>query len=84
MWSERRGKLLVVPQHLRGFIEILLVAFIAPDHEVALQSRWRRVDIRLSKRDSMLIEKILSTMKPVILVHHYPAVIVIFPHKYLL
>jgi hypothetical protein len=60
------------------------MAFIAPDREVALQSRWRREDICLGKRDSMLIEKILSAMKPIVLAHHHPAVTVIFPHKYLL
>ena len=37
MGKERRGKLLVVPQHLGGFIEILLVAFIALDREVAFE-----------------------------------------------
>jgi hypothetical protein len=84
MGSERCGKLLVVSQHLRGFIEVLLVASIAPDGEVALQSRRRRIDIRLGKRDSMLVEKILSTVKPIVFAHHHPAVIVIFPHTSLL
>jgi hypothetical protein len=71
-------------QHIGGFIEVLLVAFIAPDREVALQSRRRCVDICLGKRNTMLIEKSLSAMKPIVLAQYHPAVTVIFPHASLL
>jgi hypothetical protein len=54
MRSERYGKLLVVPQQIGGFIEILLVAFIASDREVAFESGRRRVDICLAKGNLML------------------------------
>jgi hypothetical protein len=84
MRSERYGKLLVVPQHIGGFIEIPLVAFIAPDREVAFESRRSRVGICFGKRNFMLIEKTLSPMKPIIFAHYHPAVTVIFPHTSLL
>jgi len=84
MRSERYGKLLVVPQQIGGFIEILLVAFIAPDREVALESRRKRVDICLAEGNFMLKEKIHSIVKPIVLAHYHPAVIVIFPHTSLL
>jgi hypothetical protein len=84
MRSERYGKLLVVPQHIGGFIEILLVAFIAPDSEVAFESRRGRVDICLAKGNCMLKEKIYSIVKPIVLAHYRPAVTVIFPHAGLL
>src|ERR1700674_5366141 len=80
MGNERRWKLLVVPQHIGGFIEILLVAFIAPDCEVAFDSGRRRVDICLAEGNFMLKEKIHSIVKPIVLAHYHPAVTVIFPH----
>jgi hypothetical protein len=84
MRSERYGKLLVVPQHIGGFIEILLVAFIALDREVAFEGRRRRVDICLAKGNFMLKEKAHSFVKPIVLAHYHPAVTVIFPHACLL
>jgi hypothetical protein len=84
MRSERYGKLLVVPQQIGGFIEILLVAFIASDREVAFESGRRRVDICLAKGNLMLKEKIPSIVKPIVLAHYHPAVTVIFPHANLL
>jgi hypothetical protein len=84
MGSERPGKFLVVSLHLSGRIEILLMAFIVLDREVVFESRPRRVDICLSKRNTILIEKILSTMKPIVLAHDQPAVAVISPHTSLL
>src|SRR6267378_7109645 len=84
MRSESHGKFLVVSQHIGGFIEILLMAFIAPDREVGLQSRWKCIEICLSKRNSVLIEKILTAMKPIVLAQYHPAVTVIFPHIRLL
>jgi len=84
MRIERYRKLLVVPQHIGRFIEILLVAFIAPYCEVGFESRRGRVDICLGKRNSMLIEKIRSFVKPIVLADYHPAVTVIFPHGYLL
>jgi hypothetical protein len=84
MRSERYGKRLVVPQDIGGFIEILFLAFIAPDCEVAFESRQRRVGICLAKGNFMLKETIRSFVKPIVLADYHPAVTVIFPHKCLL
>jgi len=80
MRGKREGKLLVKPQHFRGFIDEFLVTVIAPDSEIASQSRRRGVSIRLGKRNSMLMEKIPSPMKPIILAQDNPAITVIPPH----
>lgn len=84
MWSKKHGNLLVVSQHFRGLVEILIVTFIAPDPEAALEIRPRRVDIRFAKRNCMLREKILSIVIPIVLAEYHPVVAVIFPHANLL
>ena len=80
MGSEMLGWLQFGSQHFRGFIEILLAAGIAPDHEALIDSRARGDGICLGKGDSMPKEKVLPKMKPVVLAEHHPAIMGILPH----
>jgi hypothetical protein len=84
MGSERLWKLLVESPHFRGFIRILLAAFITADREGSIENRARAKGIRLAKRNFVSKEEILSKMKPMVLAEHHPAVMVILPHSNIL
>jgi hypothetical protein len=84
MGSEGLRKLLVESPHFRGFINIFLAAFIAPDHEGAIENRASAKGIRFAKRNSVFKEEILSNMKPIVLAEHHPTVMVILPHRNIL
>jgi hypothetical protein len=56
MWSERLRRLKFDSQHFRGFIDILLFAFIASDLEGAVDRRARGEGICLDKWDSVSIK----------------------------
>jgi hypothetical protein len=84
MGSERPWKLVLESPHFRGFIEIFLAAFIAPDREGAIENGARAKGIRFAKRNFMSKEKIFSKMKPMVLAEHHPTVMVILPHRNIL
>jgi hypothetical protein len=84
MGCERIRKLLFESPHFRGFIKILLAAFIAPDGEGAIELGTRAEGIRLAKGNSVSKEEILSKMKPVVLAKYHPTIMVILPHTSIL
>ena len=84
MGSERLWKLLVESPHFRGFIKILLAAFIAPDGEGAMENGARADGVGLAERNFVPEEEILSKMKPIVLAEHHPTVMVILPHTNIL
>jgi hypothetical protein len=84
MGSERLGELALESPHFRGFIEIFLAAFIAPDREGAIENGARAKRVRLAKRNFMSKEKIFSKVKPMVLAEYHPAVMVILPHTNIL
>jgi hypothetical protein len=84
MGSERIGKLLVESPHFRGFIEIFLAAFIAPDREGTIENGARAEGVGLAERNFVPKEEILPEMKPMVLAEHHPAVMGILPHRNIL
>jgi hypothetical protein len=82
--SEGLGELLVESPHFRGFVKILLAAFIAPDGEGAVENGARAEGVGLAKRNFVPKEEILSKMKPMVLAEHHPTVMVILPHTNIL
>jgi hypothetical protein len=81
MGSEGLWKLLVESPDFRGFVKILLAAFIAPDREGAIEDGARAEGVRFAKRNPVFKEEILSNMKPIVLAEHHPTVMVVLPHK---
>jgi hypothetical protein len=81
MGSERLWKLLVKASHFRGFIKILLAAFIATDCEGTIENGASTEGIGLAEGNSVSKEEILSNMKPVVLAEHHPTVMRILPHR---
>jgi hypothetical protein len=84
MGTKRLREFLFVSVHVRWLIAILIAAFIAPDREVAVESRQWHYGICFAQRDSMAAKKVLPHMKPMIFAEYHPAVIAIFPHRGLL
>jgi hypothetical protein len=84
MGSERLWKLLVESPYFRGFVKILLAAFITPDSEGAIENGARAKGFGLAKRNFVSKEEILSKMKPIVLAEYHPAVMVILPHSNIL
>jgi hypothetical protein len=84
MGSERLWKLLVESPDFRGFITILLAAFIAAGREGAIENGAGANGIRLAKRNFVSKEEILSKMKPMVLAEYHPTVMVILPHRNIL
>jgi hypothetical protein len=84
MGAERIRKILLVSVHIRWLIAIRIAAFIAPDREVAIESREWHYGVCFAQRDSVAAKKVLPHMKPMIFAEYHPAIIAIFPHRNLL
>jgi hypothetical protein len=84
MGTKRIRRFLFVSVHIRRLIAVLIAAFIAPDREVAIESREWHHGICFTQRDSMAAKKVLPHMKPMIPAEYHPAIITIFPHGDLL
>src|SRR6266852_3409582 len=83
MRDERVRKLLFEFEHFCRIIEILFAAVVAPNAEATFEGRASGDGIGLGKRDLMSVEKVVPTMKPVVLAEHHPAILAIYPHFFL-